>query len=388
MNILFLDQFSDLGGAQRCLLDLLPAIRERGWRGFAALPGSGPLVPALVAQGVEVSNIDCGPYSSGRKSVADLVRFLHETPRLAAQIERLARQCGADLLYVNGPRLLPAVAWTAASHCPALFHCHSHLPQRYAAWLAGRSLQRAQATVVACCRFSVEPLAPYVSPERLRVVYNAAAEAPGNRRPFFPDGPWRIGVIGRIAPEKGQAEFLRAARLLAPALPQCEFIVCGEALFRDPDAQRYKSLLAELGSGLPVRFLGWCEDVYAVLSELDLLVVPSVKEPATTRVILEAYASGVPVVAFPSGGIPEVVIDGETGFLVKPSTPEALAQKIGVLLRGQPAELQRVAEAARALWRERFTLERYRRQMLELMLQAAGRADSRTATPKAAQALW
>ncbi len=384
MNILFLDQFSDLGGAQRCLLDLAPAIRERGWAMHAAAPGGGPLLGEMAAHGAAVDSIACGPYSLGRKTPADLVRFAAQTPRLAARIRELAERSRADLVYVNGPRLLPAVARGLGASRPVLFHCHSRLSQRYAAGLAGRALRRTPASVVACCRFAVEPLLPYVSAERLRVVYNGSPAAPGRRRAAGEGGTWRIGVIGRIAPEKGQAEFLRAARLVAPNAPGCRFVVCGEALFGDAAAQRYRRRLEELAAGLPVEFLGWRTDVYDVLSGLDLLVVPSVREPATTRVILEAYACGVPVVAFRSGGIPEVVEDAASGFLVEPLTPEALAAKLGALLE-QPDRLRVAAERGRALWRERFTLDRYRREMLEAILEACPAAARETAPPPAAQ---
>ena len=384
MNILFLDQYSDLGGAQRCLLDLIPALRERGWKMWAGVPGAGPLISALRAEGAQVENITGGFYSMGRKSVSDALRFAAETPRLAREIAGLAARAKADLLYVNGPRLLPAAAHAAArasgrSPLPVLFHCHSHLPQRYAAWLAGRSLRRAQATLVACCRFAGEPLASYVARGRFHVVYNAAsgpvcelAGAEKDEERGADGKTLRIGVIGRIAPEKGQAEFLQTARLLAPSLPNARFIICGHALFAYPASQRYANALREMARGLQVDFLGWRDDVYSVLTGLDLLVVPSVREPATTRVILEAYSARVPVVAFPSGGIPEIVADGETGFLASPSTPEALAAKIRELLVDRPACLERVAEAGHTLWRERFTLDRYRREMMQIIALAAG----------------
>jgi len=384
MNILFLDQFSDMGGAQRCLIDLLPAIRDRGWNIFAAAPGSGPLFAALQAQGAQVESIDCGPFSMGNKSFRDLLKFTAQTPRLARTISEIAARSRADLLYVNGPRLLPAGAQAAAGSSerppvPLLFHCHSHLPQRYARWLAGRALQRAPAAVVACCRFAGEPLACYVPAARFRVVYNAAAGPCAEMQPGWQarrsgknGRGLRIGVIGRIAPEKGQAEFIHAARLLSKSLPGGRFIVCGEALFSDTASQEYARKLRRLADGLPVDFLGWREDVVSVLENLDLLVVPSIREPATTRVILEAYAAGVPVVAFPSGGIPEIVEDGTTGFLVSPSTPQALAAKIRELIFDSGSRLESAASAGQNLWRDRFRLERYQQEMLEAIASAAG----------------
>ena len=88
MRLLVLDQFSDLGGAQRCLLDLLPGIGARGWRALVALPGTGELFERVRALGFETARVDCGPYTSGGKSAMDVARFAIGTPRLAWQIHR------------------------------------------------------------------------------------------------------------------------------------------------------------------------------------------------------------------------------------------------------------------------------------------------------------
>ncbi|SRR5260221_9306710 len=357
MNILFLDQFSDLGGAQRCLLDLLPAVRERGWRAHVAAPGDGDLRARSVALGAEFHSIRCGPYESGRKSPGDLARFARELPRLAREIARLARETSADIVYVNGPRLLPA-----ASLCsrPIVFHCHSYLGQPYAAALAGISLSGAR--VIGSCEFVLKPLYPFVGAGRIEVVYNGVEMSLDAARTSACATP-RIGVIGRIAPEKGQLEFVRAARMLPPAF---RFVVCGEPLFSNPTAARYCELVREAAAGLPIEFMGWRDDIGAVLSELDLLVVPSAPVEATTRVILEAYAAGVPVVASASGGIPEIVRDGETGFLTPPGDPAKLAARIRTALQ-DPAALACIAQNAHRAWSERFTLAEYQRRILNIL---------------------
>ncbi|MEK7404696.1 MAG: glycosyltransferase family 4 protein [Acidobacteriota bacterium] len=369
MNILFLDQFSELGGAQRCLLDLMPALRERGWGAHAALPCEGPLADALRAHGASVDLLHCGAYSSGWRSTGARARFAWDLPRMALRISRLAEKHRADLIYVNGPRLLPASCWAARRRRPLLFHCHSMLSLKLAAWLAGQSLRLARATLVASCRFVMEPFLAYAPPERRVVVYNGVAGCP--LAPANKTAEWRIGVIGRIGPEKGQAEFLEAARLLVRDIPECRFVVCGAPLFSSVAATRYADELRRLAAGLPVEFAGWRDDVCAVLWGLDLLVVPSMRREATTRVILEAWSAGVPVVAFRSGGIPEIVAHGETGFLVDEPSPQALAREIRKVLREEPPRLRRVTEAARAAWRGRFTLARYQREMIAVMERAA-----------------
>src|ERR1019366_3307065 len=121
--------------------------------------------------------------------------------------------------------------------------------------------------------------------------------------------------------------------------PQCRFLICGAPLFSNPAAMRYCAELEALAEDLPVEFSGWTEDVEGVLATLDLLVVPSAAIDATPRVILEAFAAGVPVVAFASGGIPEIVEHGVTGCLVEARSPKALAFAIRDVLR-EPERLR------------------------------------------------
>jgi len=365
MNILLLDQFGELGGAQRCLLDEIPAMHARGWNVHLAAPANGQLTERTAALGATVDPIRCGPYSSGTKTLADMARFAAEAPRLSGEIRGLVRRYGANLVYVNGPRLLPAAALAVANAAPksppVLFHSHSLLdgPAR---WLAGRSIARVRAATVAACRFVATPLLPYSGDRGIRVVYNGVRRISLPSRP--PTGEFRIGLIGRISPEKGQADFLQAARILHHAAPQCRFLICGAPLFSDPAAMQYCAALEALAAGLPVEFAGWTEEVESVFATLDLLVVPSTPVDATPRVILEAFAAGVPVLAFASGGIPELIEHGVTGFLVEERSPKALALAMLDAIES-PIRLRQAAEKARAKARTEFSLERYRAQMIE-----------------------
>ncbi|HEY1493499.1 MAG TPA: glycosyltransferase family 4 protein [Candidatus Solibacter sp.] len=355
MNLLLLDQFSDLGGAQKNLLDLLPAIRDAGWRTLIGLPGEGELFEQVRALGFEAERIECGPYESGRKSTADFARFVVDTPRLARQMRRMAMRVDAGLVYLNGPRLLPAAAMASMGR-PVLFHSHSYLGLGATRRMAAAAIRRMNASVVAQCEFVATPWRPNVS-----VVYNGVA----GPACVTARTPGRVGCIGRIAPEKGQREFVAAAARIHRALPECRFAIYGLPLFGDSAAERYAAQVRSEAAGLPMEFAGWVDDVYAALEHLDLLLVPSAGHEATTRVILEAFAAGVPVIAFPSGGIPEVVDHGVTGMLAKDA--EEMAECAIELLTGDRTAM---VAAARESWERRFTLERYRREMMAAMERA------------------
>ena len=356
MNILFLDQFTDLGGAQRGLLDLIPAILQRGWSAEAAVPGEGELPARLRALGVKTHAIPCGPYRAGPKGPGGLIRFSTDVPRQLARLKLIMQAARIDLVYVNGPRLLPAAA-LAAGKRPLVFHAHSVLSSPWQARVAGASLGWRRAAAIACSHFVARAFSRWVPAARMRVVYNGVCSS--SVATSRGHAPPRIGFVGRIAPEKGTLAFLSAARLLLIEHPGCQFAICGAALFGDAS---YEDAVRAAAAGLPVEFLGWREDAGAVIATLDILVVPSSAAEAATRVILEAGAAGIPVVAYRAGGIPEVVQSGITGLLVDP-TPAALAAGCSALL-SDAEKRAAMGRAARIQWSEHFTLERYRDQMM------------------------
>jgi glycosyltransferase involved in cell wall biosynthesis len=256
---------------------------------------------------------------------------------------------------VNGPRLVPAAA-IAARGRRLLFHCHSYLAPKYLEWSTAIPLRMAKAHVVASSNFVARPLRGWIPTTRLQVVYNGVRDGEQKRAR---GERVRVGVIGRIAPEKGQDVFLRAAR----GISACDFVVCGAPLFSDG---AYERQVRAIGEGLPVEFTGWREDVDQVLASLDLLVVPSAPIDATPRIILQAFAAKVPVVAFANEGFRELIEDGRTGFLVASRTAEALAERIRHLLAHQDT-LDAVAEAARCDWQKRFSLEAYQRALIGIL---------------------
>ncbi len=377
MNVLFLDQFSVMGGAQRGLLDVVDAAIERGWSAHAVIPGSGPVVEQLRARNVNVEEIPCGPYHSSSKSAADFGRFALDVRQQKRILANLVSRTRFDLVYVNGPRLLPAAALAIRRTVPVIFHSHSRLIQRYAVGLAGWSIRRSDMTVIACSHYVAQPLARYVRKGSIHIVPNGTADAGFRERAFGPGRSWRIGMIGRISPEKGQAEFLQAIGQLAPKFPTARFVICGAPIL---PVGGYLDLVSSLARSLPVEFFGWRDDVAAVLADLDLLVVPS-KEEGMGRVLAEAFSAGVPAVAFATGGIPEVVSDEETGFLVMEMSHRALAARIGEVMTSDGVMISKVVSNARRKWEQLYRIEEFQKRITDLVERLASEAKNETAAP-------
>jgi glycosyltransferase involved in cell wall biosynthesis len=157
-----------------------------------------------------------------------------------------------------------------------------------------------------------------------------------------------VGNVARLAKQKGQRTLVEAAPLVLERHPETRFVIVGDGELRGE--------LEQLAHGLPFEFRGQRDDIPAQLAEMDVFAFPSLFEGLCLAVI-EAQAAGVPVVATPVGGIPENVRDGETGLLVPPRDPVALAGAINELL-DDPRRARELAERARPRVFERYSLER------------------------------
>ena len=376
MKVLFVDQFSVMGGAQLCLLDVLDAIKRRGWEAQVALPGDGPMLGTIRARGIPVEAIPCGQYRSSSKSLGDFLRLPSDVWRQKRILKTLLIRGEFDLIYVNGPRLLAAAALAARDLAPVLFHAHNRIHQSYASALVGWAIRRSKATVIACSKYVAEPLGHHLLNGKLHVIPNGTPDAGFKQRAFGPGRSWRIGMIARISPEKGQVEFLEAIALLASEFPGTKFVICGAAT---TPSSRYLDQVSHYARGLPVDFLGWRDDVSAVLAGLDLLVVPS-QDEGMPRIVLEAFSAGVPVVAFATGGIPELITHRETGFLVKELTPEALASQIREVITSDAGTIQRLAANARERWERLYTAAMYQSRIMDLIEQVVSSCRARRET--------
>ena len=159
-----------------------------------------------------------------------------------------------------------------------------------------------------------------------------------------------VGLVANIRGSKGHQYFLEAALRILREAPGTRFLIVGDGVGFDDVRRR----VHELGLAASVTMTGFRRDIPEVLAALDVLVLPSIRSEATPQVIPQALAVGTPVVATAVGGIPEIVRDGETGRLVPPADPDALAEAILDLLRDR-GRARALAAAGAALVRARFT---------------------------------
>jgi glycosyltransferase involved in cell wall biosynthesis len=167
-----------------------------------------------------------------------------------------------------------------------------------------------------------------------------------------------VGLVGRISFWKGQDIFIRTAGLLRDKYPSAEFRIIGAALFDEAEFERgLHTLVQQLGLKDFVVFTGFRHDIQQAMSELDVLVHASTKPEPFGQVIIEGMAAGKPVVATNAGGVPEIIEDGVTGFLVPMCDVDAMASAVDRLL-GDPQMARSMGRRGQVHVAENFSIQR------------------------------
>ena len=165
-------------------------------------------------------------------------------------------------------------------------------------------------------------------------------------------GDQLVGILGRIFPIKNHRLFLESATQVAKQAPNARFVIVGDGILRSA-MERYAG---DLGIQQRVIFTGWRHDLPRIYADLDLLVVSSNNEGTPVSAI-EAMASGCPVVATQVGGLPDVIENGETGYLVPAQQPAALAAAMLKLI-SNPQKAEQMGRAAQLSVKDKFSIGR------------------------------
>jgi glycosyltransferase involved in cell wall biosynthesis len=343
MRILQICSARDIGGGERHLVDLGNALAQRGHEVFAALGPSSPLRTELSA--VRTQNI------------VELAMRNSLNLATALKLSRYVREKEVEIVHTHVARDYPLAALAAGRSARLVLTRHVLFPLNRIHKLTLRRTARVIAVseaVAAALRAQT-----IFDAEKITVIHNGidikrftkAREAANQHDKL------RVGMIGHLAPIKGQEDFIRAAAIVCAQRDDVQFIIAGEDKSRRGEHRRnIEKLIHDLDLDRRVRLTGWIDNVAELLPQLDLFVSPSRAEPFGLSII-EAMAAGVPVIATMSEGAREIIEANQTGQLVPIADSDAMAKTIIALLADRN-ERDRLVRNAQTIVRERFSLER------------------------------
>jgi glycosyltransferase involved in cell wall biosynthesis len=342
----------ELGGASRSVLNVAHLLRERGWEAVFWTPAPGPLHDLVREAGWWAEGAPrLVRYSLGalREPPGAARRVVTVIPYLA-RFRAFLRRVRPALVHANTVLTLPEAAVARGSGYRTVLHLHETLGDGRRDRLAARLAHRgAHLTIAVSAAVARVPLAAGAD---VHVVFNGVAPAPmGPATADRRAGGLVVGTLGTVSRRKGSDVFVDAASRIREAVPGVELRLVGPLASGPERGWAEQQVRRAVSQGLRHAIV---TDVFRELAEWDVFVMPSREDPFPLAV-LEAMASGLPVVATTAGGLPEQ-LTAETGRLVPPGDVEALAGAVVELL-GASRLRERMGAAARERVATEFTLE-------------------------------
>ena len=356
----------ELGGAGVVALHLANFLRSRSQESHVWIPGAGPALHRA-----EELNLPCHTYKPTNIFSPSKIKAIIANWQVARNLHRHI----PGIIHIHSPfsyRALRLAAMFSGLKC--VVHVQLEEDEEGLRW----AFKNPPDLIITCAQFLLEYVQrtlPEQYQERQRI---AAVSNPVNTEQFYPGdrvaAKRRVGapagtplvlMLANLAPHKGQETAIRASAILKKAGVN---IVVWLAGIERGGGERYttylRSLASELGISDRIHFLGHRNDAPELLRAADLFLLPSMQE-GLPLAILEAQATKVPVLAAPTGGIPEVVINDETGFLIASEDVAGYAKLINSLLDNPDLGYRIVNQAYTRIMKE-YCWEVYSERIWEL----------------------
>lgn len=378
-NILFLHQSADLYGSDKVLLAIVSRLVGSRFHPIVVVPVNGPLVAELRLAGVECHIVPLTRLSRSIMSVRGLLSIPGEMTLSFKAIADLLKGRSISLLHSNTLAVLTGALWARQKKVPHVWHVHEIIVHpRFVKliygyllkWFANRIVCISQAT-----QANLLDDQPSLQP-RCRLVWNglsrgdktAAPEIQAYRQALqISSDEVLLALVGRINRWKGQLLLVEAAgQLWERGVRNFRIVIVGSVV---PGQEHFQHALEQAIAASPAASLiaiqSFTSDIWTVWDSCDVAVIPSTEPEPFGMVALEAMSAGKPVVAAAHGGLTEIIIQGETGWLVPPCHASALADALQQAI-AEPALRQRMGQAGLARYQTEFTLDRQVQNMMSV----------------------
>src|SRR5438270_3165286 len=373
--ILVVHNNNDLYGGDKVLLELLSRLDRTRFVPFVVLPADTRHInrfsPHLDKLGIEYGFLPLGILRRRYFKLWRLPRFAFEVMAGARALRKIIKERKIALVHTNTNTILASAIAARITRLPHIWSIHELVLEpalvRSSLHFLNPRMATKVVTVSGAVRDHMLKDAPQFA-DRFEFIPGSIDVQPflnaGGRSRVR--GEWRVdddellvGMAGRVTRWKGQSVFAEMAKLLLQRYPKVKFAAVGGVFDTETEyMERFKEQVRTLGIERNFIIEDFRVDMPDVFAAFDIFVLPSTLPEPFGLVVLEAMASGKPVVATAPGGPSETVIDGETGYLVDPSDPKGTAAAVEKLLV-DPERRARMGAAGRKRVCEVFSLPRY-----------------------------
>ena len=374
MNILVLNNTSDLYGGSKILSIVVKILAEADHKVIVVLSETGPLVDELAGLNVEVRIIRLGILRRKYFSVPGVLNRLTVTKKAWKALNLLVDENGTDVVYSNTTGVFIGAFLARKRKLKHIWHVHEIItkPKTFTKAL-GFLLRKYSDEIIVVSEAVKQHWKKYVKGKELTKIYNGIdtlpfenAKATLKEELGLPPGTVLITMIGRVNHWKGQDYFIDIAKDVLKLHPEAKFVIAGDAY------KGNEHLVGQLAAKIKadklenaVCYIGYRTDVPNLLASTDIFVLPSILPDPFPTVILEAMASGKPVVATNHGGAKEMVINEQTGLLIPFDNAHTAAAQISTLL-SDAAKIKEMGLKGRERIREHYSLNAFKDAILEI----------------------
>lgn len=358
---------SDLYGASNSLVRSLIALTKKDFEPVLILSEPGPLSKLLGGMGIEVRFIRLGVLRKKYFNLLHIWNRLYYTIKAVIKIRKVLRSEKFDLALTNTVVVISGAIAAKLSGVKHIWHVRETVvdPLLFK-WFIIELLKNTGDSVFFVSEASRDNYLPWLEKKVLKVIYNGIDTDKFSDEHYdikteigIPKETVLIVMVARVSFLKGQHYFLRIAKLLLSQNRNLHFAMVGDVYPGNENIQdSLRKFISENKLHRNVTELGFRSDVHCILAGSDIFVLPSIKPDSLPTTVLEAMAAGKPVVATNLGGSVEMLIDGETGFLVPHDDAEYAAKCIQLLI-DSPMLREQMGKRGKARVQEKFSLDSY-----------------------------
>lgn len=371
INILFLHAGAEMYGADKVMLDLIRNLDKKRFCAHVVLPCEGVLVDKLKDEGISVEVI---PYPIMRRKYFNpkgVIQYIYDLLKYSRVITEVARKKKIDIVHTNTAATLEGCFVSRKLHIPQLWSIHEIIVSPKIMFkLTSRWISKYSSITITDSAAVKKHLlsSRRFNKDDIHVIYNgvdAKRFNPDNDSTYLrkelniPEDARIIGMMGRVNSWKGQKDFLQAANIIMAKHLDVYTVFVGAAF--EGEEWREKELADAIAqSPYKDRIInqGYRTDSEGIYKLYDVFVLPSTNPDPLPTVVLEAMATGKPIVGYRHGGVCEMVKEGENGLLAEVRNPKDLAKKILTILDDYDLK-DKMSMASRKRLLERFSIESY-----------------------------